>query len=109
MKEAAQRDDDTDGADQHGSVPEEFLVGEEREGADDQSDFEDAFASVEAVGFGSQKIAFILLFFGFFADAVLIAAVALDFLLIFFAEQFGLFLVLNGKDAKLVHHHLHFV
>src|SRR6266851_3017957 len=74
-----------------------------------QSNFEYAFASVKAVGFCSQQVPFAFLFLRFFADAVFIVAVTLNFFLVFLAQEFGLCLILNGKHTQLVDHHLHFV
>jgi len=108
-EETCDRQADTSESDEHAAEPKGAALGEERDGADDQADFEKRFAAVKAIGAPGDEITFFLQLSGFPADVILVSLIALDFFQVFLAQRRGFFLVLRCERGKQIGDTLRFM
>jgi hypothetical protein len=78
-------ENDSGEGNQYSAKPESTPLGEQGNGANDQTNFEEPFAAIKAIGAAADEGALLFELLGLFADVLFVGFVALDFLLIFLA------------------------
>jgi hypothetical protein len=84
-QKAAEANHESDDTDRDSRIPEYFPFRQQGKGADDEGDFQDHFAGVEAVFAPGYDSPFVFKLLGLFADLVFVFLVAFRFLPIFLA------------------------
>src|SRR5271165_4036541 len=77
---------DTTYSDQHARDPVSAPLGEQRHRADHQAHLDEPLSSIKSVRSPADVVAFLLQFFGFLADVVFVAFIALYFFLVFLVQ-----------------------
>src|ERR1700739_1636734 len=83
----------------HSGKPKTPILSEQCYGANDESNLEQRFSAVKAVGTPRRKIALNLQLFGLFAHIFFVACVMLQLFFVLLAERFALFLVQRCNEV----------
>ncbi len=83
------RDDESDGRRHESRSPENALPRQQGDRGDDQRNFQEAFAEIEAVGAPALNIHLFFEFAGFSLDLLLPAGEGADCILVFAFQRFG--------------------